>query len=55
MRASVGNHIVPIGAEDVGRAYAYALVNQGLADHLSISDIDHDTLVGGRHGPRATE
>lgn len=46
MKASIGNRIVLIGAGDVGIAYAYALVNQGLADHLSIIDIDHDKLVG---------
>ena len=46
MKASVGNRIVLIGAGDVGIAYAYALVNQGLADHLTIIDIDHDKLVG---------
>ncbi|MBC7295732.1 MAG: L-lactate dehydrogenase, partial [Dietzia sp.] len=46
MKASIGNRIVLIGAGDVGIAYGYALVNQGLADHLSIIDIDHDKLVG---------
>ena len=46
MRAPIGNRIVLIGAGDVGIAYAYALVNQGLADHLSIIDIDRDKLVG---------
>ncbi|HHU40376.1 MAG TPA: L-lactate dehydrogenase [Propionibacterium sp.] len=46
MKASIGNRIVLIGAGDVGIAYGYALVNQGLADHLSIIDIDHEKLVG---------
>ena len=46
MKASIGNRIVLIGAGDVGVAYAYALVNQGLADHLAIIDIDRDKLVG---------
>lgn len=46
MRASVGNHIVLIGAGDVGRTYAYALVNQGLADHLPIIDIDQTHSSG---------
>ena len=46
MRASIGNRIVLIGAGDVGIAYGYALVNQGLADHLAVIDIDHDKLVG---------
>lgn len=46
MRASVGNRIVLIDAGDVGVAYAYPLVNQGLADHLAIIDTDRDKLVG---------
>ena len=46
MKAPIGNRIVLIGAGDVGIAYAYALVNQGLADHLAIIDIDHEKLVG---------
>ena len=40
MKEIVGNKIVLIGAGDVGVAYAYAVVNQGLCDHLAIIDID---------------
>ena len=46
MKASIGNRIVLIGAGDVGIAYAYAMVNQGLADHLSILDLDRAKLRG---------
>ena len=35
-----GFKIVLIGAGDVGIAYAYTLVNQGLTDHLAIIDLD---------------
>ena len=34
-----GSKIVLIGAGDVGIAYAYTLVNQGLTDHLAIIDL----------------
>ena len=42
----VGNRVVLIGAGDVGVAYAYALVNQGIADELCIIDIDEKKLEG---------
>ena len=41
-----GNKIVLIGAGDVGVAYAYALVNQGLCDHLAIIDINEEKTWG---------
>lgn len=46
MKDIVGNKIVLIGAGDVGVAYAYALVNQGICDHLAIIDIDEKKLEG---------
>ncbi|AKE42157.1 L-lactate dehydrogenase [Corynebacterium kutscheri] len=46
MKKNVGNKVVLIGAGDVGVAYAYALVNQGTADHLAIIDIDEKKLEG---------
>lgn len=46
MKETVGNKIVLIGAGDVGVAYAYALINQGMADHLAIIDIDEKKLEG---------
>jgi len=38
MKVSVGNKVVLIGAGDVGLAYSYALINQGVCDHLAIID-----------------
>lgn len=38
--------VVLIGAGDVGIAYAYALVNQGLVHDLSIIDINTEKVVG---------
>lgn len=46
MRATTGTRIVLIGAGDVGVAYAYALVNQGLCDHVSIIDVDEHKTWG---------
>lgn len=46
MKHSRGNKVVLIGAGDVGVAYAYALVNQGIVDHLAIIDIDEKKLEG---------
>ena len=46
MRVSAGNKVVLIGAGDVGVAYAYALVNQGIVDHLAIIDIDERKTGG---------
>lgn len=46
MKEIVGNKVVLIGAGDVGVAYAYAMVNQGLADHLVMIDIDEKKLEG---------
>ena len=46
MKHTMGNKVVLIGAGDVGVAYAYALVNQGIIDHLAIIDIDEKKLEG---------
>ena len=46
MKVSAGNKVVLIGAGDVGVAYAYALVNQGIVDHLAIIDIDGALVEG---------
>ena len=46
MKVSAGNKVVLIGAGDVGVAYAYALVNQGICDHLAIIDIDERKTEG---------
>lgn len=46
MAKHVGNKVVLIGAGDVGVAYAYALVNQSIVDHLAIIDIDERKLEG---------
>ena len=46
MKVSVGNKVVLIGAGDVGLAYSYALINQGVCDHLAIIDIDEKKLEG---------
>ncbi|WIM67536.1 L-lactate dehydrogenase [Corynebacterium breve] len=40
MKNLVGNKVVLVGAGDVGVAYAFALVNQGIVDHLAIIDIN---------------
>ena len=44
MTVTHGNKIVLIGAGAVGTAYAYAIVNQGLADHLAIIDLNEDLV-----------
>ena len=41
-----GNKVVLIGAGDVGMAYASAIVNQGLCDHLAIIDLDEEKVWG---------
>ncbi|GAB3072741.1 L-lactate dehydrogenase [Corynebacterium aquatimens] len=41
-----GRKVVLIGAGDVGVAYAYALVNQGLCEHLAIIDINEEKTWG---------
>src|SRR5699024_281887 len=46
VRVSAGNKVVLIGAGDVGVAYAYALVNQGIVGHLAIIDIDERKTGG---------
>ncbi|GAA1475300.1 L-lactate dehydrogenase [Corynebacterium felinum] len=46
MKDIVGNKVVLIGAGDVGVAFSYALVNQGICDHLAIIDIDEKKLEG---------
>ena len=38
MANHVGNKVVLIGAGDVGVAYAFALINQSIVDHLAIID-----------------
>lgn len=43
---TAGTKIVLIGAGDVGMAYAYAVVNQGLCDHLAIIDINEEKTWG---------
>ena len=42
----LGNKIVLIGAGDVGIAYAFALMNQGVCDELAIIDIDEKKTAG---------
>ncbi|MCT2252726.1 L-lactate dehydrogenase [Corynebacterium sanguinis] len=42
MTVTPGTKIVLIGAGAVGIAYAYALLNQGLTDHLAIIDLNED-------------
>lgn len=37
-----GSKVVLIGAGAVGTAYAYAILNQGFADHLAIIDLNED-------------
>ena len=44
MANHVGNKVVLIGAGDVGVAYAFALINQSIVDHLAIIDIDEKKL-----------
>ena len=44
MTVTQGNKVVLIGAGAVGTAYAYALLNQGLADHLAIIDLNEDLV-----------
>ncbi len=46
MRRLHGNKVVLVGAGDVGVAYAYALVNQSLVDHLALIDVDKKKLHG---------
>lgn len=46
MKDIVGNKVVLIGAGDVGLAYSYGLVNQGICDHLALIDIDEKKLEG---------
>ncbi|MEJ4113590.1 L-lactate dehydrogenase [Corynebacterium kroppenstedtii] len=42
----LGNKIVLIGAGDVGIAYAFALINQGICEELAIIDIDQKKTTG---------
>lgn len=42
MTVTQGSKIVLIGAGAVGTAYAYAVLNQGLADRLAIVDLNED-------------
>ena len=44
MTVTHGNKVVLIGAGAVGTAYAYAVLNQGLADHLAIIDLNEDLV-----------
>lgn len=46
MTSQATTRIVLVGAGDVGVAYAYALVNQGLCDHLSIINVDERKTWG---------
>ena len=46
MSLTTGSKIVLIVAGDVGVAYAYALVNQGLCDHLAIIDVNEQKTWG---------
>ena len=46
MAKHVGNKVVLIGAGDVGVAYAFALINQSIVDHLAIIDIDEKKTAG---------
>ena len=46
MANHVGNKVVLIGAGDVGVAYAFALINHSIVDHLAIIDIDEKKLEG---------
>lgn len=41
-----GNKIVLIGAGDVGVAFAYAILNQGICDHLAIIDLNEKKTWG---------
>ena len=42
----LGNKIVLIGAGDVGIAYAFALINQGVCDELAVIDIEEKKTAG---------
>ena len=44
MTVTHGNKVVLIGAGAVGTAFAYAVLNQGLADHLAIIDLNEDLV-----------
>ena len=44
MTVTQGNKVVLIGAGYVGLAYAYAILNQGLVDHLAIIDLDEEKV-----------
>ena len=44
MTVTQGNRVVLIGAGYVGLAYAYAILNQGLVDHLAIIDLDEEKV-----------
>lgn len=43
---TVGNRILLVGAGDVGAAYAYALVNQGITHDLAIIDVNEKKARG---------
>lgn len=43
---TAGNKIVLIGAGDVGVAYAYAAINQGLTSHMAVIDINEKKAWG---------
>ena len=45
MFVTQGSKVVLIGAGAVGTAYAYAILNQGLADHLAIIDLNELSLI----------
>lgn len=46
MPPTVGNRILLVGAGDVGAAYAYALVNQGITNDLAIIDVNQSKARG---------
>ncbi len=46
MAPTVGNRILLVGAGDVGAAYAYALVNQGITHDLAIIDLNETKARG---------
>ena len=46
MTVTQGNRVVLIGAGYVGLAYAYAILNQGLVDHLAIIDLNEELTWG---------
>ncbi|GEK34558.1 L-lactate dehydrogenase [Kurthia sibirica] len=46
MGLTLGNKVVLIGTGSVGSSYAFALMNQGLCDHLVLVDLDAEKAEG---------